>query len=353
MRYDIFGESHGPAIGVVLKGVPSGVELDMEEIRREMARRAPGNSPLATARREPDEVELLSGVFEGCTTGTPLAALIRNTNQHSGDYDALRRLPRPGHGDWPGFMRYQGYNDPRGGGHFSGRLTAPLVFAGAVAKQLLAGEGVTVGAHIRAIAGIEDLPFANRERPLTAPLLRALNRMDFPVLWEERGAEMQEEILKAKAERDSVGGIIECAVLGLPAGLGAPDYGENVEGIVSQHLFAIPGVKAIGFGDGFGFANLRGSEANDELFVRMGEVRSDTNHSGGINGGITNGLPLVFEAALRPTASIARAQRTVNLDTWEDATVTVQGRHDPCIVQRAVPAVEAAAALAACELLGI
>jgi chorismate synthase len=200
MNYRIFGESHGAAIGVVMEGLPSGVELDMEAVRRELQRRAPGNSPLATARREADEAEILSGVFQGFTTGTPLCAVIRNSDQHSGDYDALRIRPRPGHGDYPGFMRYQGYNDHRGGGHFSGRLTAPLVFAGAVAKQLLAGEGVTVGAHIRSIAGIEDLPFANRERPLTPGLLRELNQMSFPVLWQERGEEMQQEILKAKSE---------------------------------------------------------------------------------------------------------------------------------------------------------
>lgn len=351
MRYDIFGESHGPAIGVVLKGVPSGVELNRDEIRREMARRAPGNSPLATARKEPDEVEILSGVYEGRTTGTPLAALIRNTNQHSGDYDALKRLPRPGHGDYPGFMRYQGYNDPRGGGHFSGRLTAPLVFAGAVAKQILAGEGITVGAHIQAVAGIEDLPFDNDQKPLTAPLLRELVQMPFPVLCEEQGAAMQAEILKAKQAKDSVGGIIECAVLGLPAGLGAPDYGENVEGIVSQHIFAIPGVKAIGFGDGFGIASLRGSEANDELFVRMGEVRSDTNHSGGINGGITNGNPIVFRIAAKPTPSIRKKQHTFDFSKGEMVDYVVPGRHDVCFALRVPPVVEAVTACVLADLM--
>ena len=353
MRYTIFGESHGPAIGVVIQDLPSGIALDMEEIAREMARRAPGNSPLATARREKDVPEILSGLFEGQTTGTPLCAMIANTDQHSGDYDDIRRYPRPGHADYTGFMRYQGCADHRGGGHFSGRLTAPLVFAGAVAKQMLAAEGITIGAHIRSIAGIEDLPFANREKPLTPPLLRELNRMAFPVLWTERGEEMQAEILKAKSEGDSVGGTIECAVTGLPAGMGAPDLGENVEGIVSRHVFAVPGVKAIGFGDGFGFAYLRGSQANDSLRMRMGEVVSDTNHSGGINGGITNGLPLVFEVALRPTASIAREQQTVDLENWTNATITVKGRHDPCIVQRAVPVIEAAAALAVCEVMNI
>ncbi len=353
MKHSIFGESHGPAIGVVLEGVPSGVELDLEEIAFEMARRAPGKDPLSTARKEADIPEILSGYFEGHTTGTPLCAVIRNTDTRSRDYAKTKDLARPGHGDYPGFMRYQGYNDYRGGGHFSGRLTAPLVFAGAVAKQILAGEGITVGAHIRSIAGVEDLPFENRENPLTGSLLEQLRRKEFPVIRDERGAEMREAILKAKSEQDSVGGVIECAVLGLPAGMGAPDFGENVEGIVSQHMFAIPGVKAIGFGDGFGMAALRGSQANDPLYVRGGMVTSTSNHSGGVNGGITNGLPLMFEVALRPTASIAQTQNTINLDRWTNEKLNIQGRHDPCIVHRAVPVVEAAAALAVCQLMGI
>lgn len=353
MKHMIFGESHGPAIGVVLEGVPSGIELDMEQIAFELARRAPGQDALSTPRREADVPEIVSGVFEGHTTGTPLCALIRNTDTRSRDYAKTKDLARPGHADYTGFMRYQGYNDYRGGGHFSGRLTAPLVFAGAVAKQVLAAEGITVGAHIRSIAGVEDAPFQNGGQPLTPALLHELAHKPFPVLSDERGGEMRQAILNAKAERDSVGGVIECAVLGLPAGLGEPDFGGNVEGIFSQHLFAVPGVKAVGFGDGFGFAALRGSEANDRLFMRNGEVTSDTNHSGGVNGGITNGLPILFEVAMRPTASIAQSQRTVNMDTWQNGEITVEGRHDPCIVHRAVPVIEAAAALAVCELLGV
>ena len=353
MKHMIFGESHGPAIGVVLEGVPSGVELNLEEIAFDLARRAPGKSPLSTARKEADVPEILSGLFEGYTTGTPLCAMIRNTDTRSQDYAKTKDLARPGHADYTGFLRYQGYNDYRGGGHFSGRLTAPLVFAGAVAKQVLAGEGIRVGAHIRSIAGIEDLPFQNDEIPLTAGLLEELCRKEFPVLDDDRGVEMRQAILAARSDRDSVGGVIECAVLGLPAGMGAPDYGENVEGIFSQQLFAVPGVKAVGFGDGFGFAALRGSQANDPLYMRNGEVVSPTNHSGGVNGGITNGLPILFEVALRPTASIAREQDTVNLDSWTDSKLIIQGRHDPCIVHRAVPVIEAAAALAVCQLMGI
>lgn len=353
MKHMIFGESHGPAIGVVLEGVPSGVELDLEQIAFELARRAPGRDPLSTPRKEADIPEIVSGLFEGYTTGTPLCAVIRNTDTRSQDYTRTKDLARPGHADYTGFMRYQGYNDYRGGGHFSGRLTAPLVFAGAVAKQVLAGEGITIGAHIRSVAGIEDLPFQNGEQPLTPGLLEALRQKGFPVLLDDKGAEMRQAILEAKAELDSVGGVIECAVLGLPAGMGAPDYGENVEGIFSQQLFAVPGVKAVGFGDGFGFAALRGSQANDALYMKNGEVVSPTNHSGGVNGGITNGLPILFEVAMRPTASIAQTQHTVNLDSWTNGILALQGRHDPCIVHRAVPVIEAAAALAVCQLMGI
>ncbi len=353
MRYTIFGESHGPAIGVVLQGVPSGLALDLEEIAFQLARRAPGKNALSTPRREADAPEILSGYFEGRTTGTPLAAVIRNTDTRSRDYAATRALARPGHADYPAHIRYGGFEDYRGGGHFSGRLTAPLVFAGSVARQVLAARGVTVGAHIRSVGAVSEPSFAAWGEPLSPALLRAVEERDFPTLSEERGSAMQEEILAARSERDSVGGAIECAVLGLAPGIGSPDLGENVEGILSRHLFAIPGVKAVGFGEGFGFAALRGSEANDALYMRGGAVTSPTNHSGGVNGGITNGLPLLFSVAMRPTASIAREQDTVNMDTWTDAKLTITGRHDPCIVHRAVPVVEAAAALAVCELLGI
>ncbi len=353
MKHMIFGESHGPAIGVTLSGVPAGVELDLEEIAFEMARRAPGKSALSTARKEADVPEILSGLFEGSTTGTPLAALIRNTDQHSRDYSKLKILPRPGHADYTGYLRYEGFNDYRGGGHFSGRLTAPLVFAGAVAKQVLALEGVKVGAHIRQIAHIEDRPFSEAEEPLGTDLFYKLSRKPFPVLDDSQGEAMQAAILAAKGEGDSVGGVIECAVTGLSAGIGSPDFGENAEGIFAQHMFAVPAVKAIGFGDGFGCAALRGSEMNDPMVFRGGEVRLLSNHSGGINGGITNGMPILFTVAIRPTPSISKEQRTVNLDTLEDAALRVEGRHDPCIVHRAVPVIEAAAALATCELLGI
>lgn len=325
MKYTIFGESHGPAIGVVLEGVPAGLELDLDFIRAQLARRAPGQNAMTTARKEDDEPELLSGVFEGRTTGGPLCAVIFNTDTRSRDYAKLKDLPRPGHADYAGFVRYRGCNDYRGGGHFSGRLTAPLVFAGAVAQQVLGGHGVTVAARISNVAGIPD-----------------------PTPEEMEGA-----ILAAKADGDSVGGRIACAVTGLPAGLGDPDFGCNVEGIFSQYLFAVPAVKAVGFGLGTGFAEVRGSQANDPFYMDGGTVRTRTNHAGGINGGITNGMPVTFEVTIRPTPSIGREQDTVDLSTGADAKLSVTGRHDPCILPRAVPVIEAAAALAACQVLGI
>lgn len=351
MRYSIFGESHGSAIGVVLEQVPPGLVLDREAISKEMARRAPGKSPLSTARKEADIPEILSGVFEGKTTGTPLCAIIHNSDHHSKDYAKTRFLARPSHGDYTGFVRYQGCNDYRGGGHFSGRLTAPLVFAGAVAKQLLAQRGITVGAHISQVGTVKDKPFADTQ--LTPTLFQTLSEKAFPTVDDQAGAAMQAEILQAREELDSIGGAIQCAVLGLPVGVGSPDLGCNVEGVLAQHLFAVPAVKGLSFGAGFDFAAMRGSQANDPFYMENGQVKTRTNHSGGVNGGISNGMPILFQVAIRPTPSIGREQDTINFSTMEDAKLTIQGRHDPCIVHRAVPVIEAAAALAICELLGI
>lgn len=348
MNYTIFGESHGPAIGVTLTGVPAGLELDWAAIEKDMARRAPGKSPLATARKEADQVQVLSGVFEGKTTGSPLCAMIANTDTRSADYTKTRDLARPGHADYPAHVRYQGFNDYRGGGHFSGRLTAPLVFAGAIAKQILAQRGITVGAHISSIYGVNDEALEDWDT------LKGVADKDFPVLNDEKGQEMQEAILEAKEDQDSVGGSIECGVFGLPAGYGSPDFGENAEGIFSQYLFAVPAVKAVAFGAGTAFSLMRGSEANDPLYVdEHGNVGAEQNCAGGINGGITNGMPLVFEVTMRPTPSIARTQFTIDMNRMEHAELELQGRHDPCVVPRAVPVIEAAAALAACQLLGI
>ena len=347
MRHMIFGESHGPAIGVVLEGVPAGLELDLEQVQKELDRRKPGQDPTATARKESDLVEVLSGVFEGKTTGAPLAMVIRNSDQHSKDYESIRYTPRPSHGDYAGFIKSRGCLDYRGGGHFSGRLTAPLVAAGAVAKQVLAGRGVQVGAHISSIYGICDAALEDPEE------LKAVAAKSFPVLNDSKGEEMRQAILEAKEEQDSVGGAIECAVTGLPAGLGAPDFGCNVEGIFSQYLFAVPAVKGVEFGAGVAFSLMRGSEANDPFAVEDGKVVTKTNHAGGINGGITNGMPVTFEVTIRPTPSISLPQESVDLRTGEETEIEIHGRHDPCIVPRAVPVIEAAAALAACAVLGI
>ena len=347
MRHMIFGESHGPAIGVVLEGVPAGLELDLEQVQWELDRRRPGKDPTATARKEADRVEVLSGLFEGKTTGAPLAMVIYNTDQHSKDYESIRYTPRPSHGDYAGFIKSRGTQDYRGGGHFSGRLTAPLTAAGAVAKQVLARKGVWVGAHISSIYGICDAPLGELDE------MKDVANKPFPVLNDAKGEEMRQAILDAKEQQDSVGGAIECAVWGLPAGLGAPDFGCNVEGIFAQHLFAVPAVKGVDFGAGAAFSLMRGSEANDPFTVENGKVVTTTNHAGGVNGGITNGMPVVFEATIRPTPSISLPQQSVDLRTGEETEIEIHGRHDPCVVPRAVPVIEAAAALAACAVLGI
>lgn len=344
MRYTIFGESHGNAIGVTLTGVPAGIEVDMEALNFEMSRRATGKNKLSTPRKETDEIEWLSGLFEGKTTGTPLTLMIRNHDQHSRDYSQLKVMPRPSHADYTGMVRYGGYNDYRGGGHFSGRLTAPLVAAGAIAKQILSEKGIFVGAHIASVGDIFDVPLdgVTDQREV----LRQTARKAFPVINDKAGQEMQDIILQTREEGDSVGGTIQCAIYGLPAGVGAPDLDENLEGELARHLFAVPAVKGIEFGAGFALAEMRGSQANDPFYTENGQIRTRTNRSGGINGGITNGMPVIFTVAMRPTPSISREQDTVDLTTGKNAKLSVHGRHDPCIVHRAVPVIEAAAALA-------
>ena len=348
IKMSIYGESHGKAIGVVLDGLPPGLALDEEAISREMARRAPGQSALTTARKEKDAVEIQSGFFNGYTTGTPLCARIANSDQHSKDYSILKDKMRPGHGDYAGYVRYQGYNDYRGGGHFSARLTAPLVFAGAVAKQALAQYGITVGAHILRIHDTNDPRF----NPLgeSEATLNAIDAKSFPVINDNIGEQMQNCILTAKGVLNSVGGVIELMAINLPAGLGAP-YFDSVESRLSQILFSVPAVKGIEFGEGFGFAQLTGAEANDQMHYEEGKVRCYTNHNGGITGGLTNGMPLVFRVAMKPTPSISREQKTVSLAEQSDTTLTVVGRHDPCIVQRAVPVIEAVTAWTLWDLL--
>lgn len=348
IKMSIYGESHGKAVGVVLDGLPPGLALDEEAIAREMARRAPGQSLLTTARKEKDAVEIQSGFFNGYTTGTPLCARIANSDQHSKDYSILKDKMRPGHGDYAGYVRYQGYNDYRGGGHFSARLTAPLVFAGAVAKQALAQYGITIGAHILRIHDITEPGF----NPLgeSEATLKAIDAKSFPVINDNIGEQMQNCILTAKGVLNSVGGVIELMAINLPVGLGTP-YFDSVESHLSQILFSVPAVKGIEFGEGFGFAQLTGAEANDQMHYEEGKVRCYTNHNGGITGGLTNGMPLVFRVAMKPTPSISREQKTVSLAEQSDTTLTVVGRHDPCIVQRAVPVIEAVTAWTLWDLL--
>lgn len=338
----LFGESHGRAIGCVLDGLPSGEAIELDKVRHEMARRAPGKNQLATARKESDAFEIESGYFNGYTTGTPLCAMIYNTDHHSQDYDVLRHVMRPGHADYSGKIRYGGFNDYRGGGHFSGRITAPLVFAGAVADQIIARRGITIGAHIKQIATVTDRPF----NPLgeTKETLQSLREHTLPFLDSEKGDEAAKVILDAKNDLDSVGGIIECQILGLEAGLGDPFF-DSLESQLSHMMFSIPAVKGIEFGEGFSFATLRGSEANDSFYYdESGAVKTRTNHNGGINGGITNGMAINFSIVVKPTSSISKEQQTIDTDTKENCDLVIKGRHDPCIVQRAVPVVEAATA---------
>ena len=347
LKISVFGQSHGRAIGVNMDGLPAGEAIDMDALCAFMDRRKPGKSPLSTARKEADLPVFLSGVENGVTCGFPLCAIIENSDQHSSDYRNLQDLPRPGHADYTAAVRWDGHADMRGGGHFSGRLTAPLCIAGGIAKQILARRGIFVGAHLAAVAGIPDDAF-----PLhpTAALFDAVAAKDFPVLSDEAGAQMQAAILAARQEGDSVGGIIECAVIGLPAGLGTPMF-DGVENRLAAALFGIPAVKGVEFGAGFAAAGLRGSENNDPFRMADGAVTAAANHAGGILGGITTGMPVTFRLAMKPTPSISRPQQTVSLSRRENAELEIHGRHDPCIAHRAVPVAEAVAAAVVLDLL--
>lgn len=348
IKLSIFGESHGEAIGIIMDGLPAGFEIDLEKIEKEMARRAPGKTNISTSRREKDSFKILSGYFEGRTTGAPLCAVIENTDLKSKDYSRSKSLMRPGHADYTGFIKYSGFNDYRGGGHFSGRITAPLVFAGAVAKQLLEKKNIIIGSHIKSIGEIEENYFD--EVNISGELLKELSNKAFPVMDEDKGEAMEELILRLKKDMDSVGGVIEAAAVNLPKGLGSPFF-DSVESVLSHLLFSIPAVKGVEFGSGFNITKLKGSEANDEMYIKNNKVKCYTNNNGGIIGGITNGMPLIFRVAIKPTPSIGKAQRTVNIDKMENDIIEIKGRHDPCIVHRAVPVVEAATALAVLDLM--
>jgi len=340
IRLSIFGQSHAPAVGMTLEGIPAGLPLDMAALEAFLLRRAPGRNDWSTARREADKPEFLCGLKDGVTCGAPITAIIRNTDQRSGDYEKLKTVPRPGHADYTAQVKFGGRQDAAGGGHFSGRLTAPLCIAGAICLQLLGRAGIRVISRIAAIGGVED----------KGELLASTAEKAFPTVDDGRGREMAEKIAQAKAAGDSLGGIVECRVLGLPAGLGDPMFG-GMENRIAAVVFGIPAVKGIEFGAGFAAAALPGSKMNDPFLWEDGAVRTEGNKAGGILGGITDGMPLCFRAAIKPTPSIALPQRSVDLASGQAAELRVPGRHDPCIVPRAVPCVEAAAAIAVADAL--
>lgn len=348
LRVSIYGESHGNGIGAVIEGLPAGEAVDPDQLMRFMERRQGGRNALSTARKEPDVPEFVSGIFNHRTTGFPVCIRIANTNTRSGDYSNLALKPRPSHADYPAYVKWHGAADMRGGGHFSGRLTAPLCAAGGIALQILERHNIFVGAHLSSIGVIHDDPF-----PMLpdSALFSEIAAKAFPVISDETGVRMQEEILAAREALDSVGGTIECMVTGLPAGLGDPMF-DGMENRLARVLFGIPAVKGVEFGDGFALSEMRGSQANDPYRTDdNGNIVTETNRNGGILGGITNGMPLRFRVGIKPTPSIAQPQKTVSLPEGTETVLEIKGRHDPCIAQRAVPVIEAAAALTVLDVL--
>ena len=340
LKLSIFGQSHGPAIGMTLDGIPAGLPVDLDKLQAFLNRRAPGQNDWSTPRKEEDRPEFLAGIVDGFTCGAPIAAIIHNTNTHSGDYDNLKTCPRPGHADYTAQVKYGGFQDAAGGGHFSGRLTAPLCIAGGLCKQWLEEMGIRIGAHIASVGEISDQKFN-----AISPELDRISQ-DLPVLSPEIGKQMREKITAVHAQGDSIGGYIECAIIGLPAGIGEPMFG-GVESKLAQIIYGIPAVKGLSFG----CVQPIGSQNNDEFYAENGQINAKTNHCGGILGGITNGMPVVFTVGIKPTPSISKPQQTVDLKTGEVTTIQIKGRHDPCIVPRAVPVVEAAAAIAIYDLI--
>lgn len=342
----LFGESHGPAIGAVLDGLPSGFRIDEDRLKHDMDQRRAAGS-ISTARKEADQPEFLSGLKDGVTEGTPLAILIKNKNVRRSDYDAMRFLARPSHADYAAELRYKGFQDASGGGHFSGRLTAPIVAAGSIVRQMLEAKGILIGSHIKNLHGIEDDRLLEKGMEET---LRALNEKSFPVINDEAGELMKKAIEEARKNQDSLGGILETAVLGMEGGIGEPIFGA-VESVLSSGLFAIPAVKGVEFGSGFELAEMTGREANDRYTMFHGKVATITNHNGGINGGITNGMPIVFRTVIKPTPSISAPQFTVDFRKMENTTIEIKGRHDPAVIHRARVVVDSMTALALGDLL--
>ncbi|MBN2793835.1 MAG: chorismate synthase [Clostridia bacterium] len=337
----IFGESHGDAVGITISSLPPGFEVDLDYIQREMNRRRPGQNPWSTPRNENDEIKILSGVFKGKTTGAPLTMIIENKNIKSKDYDLIKDLVRPGHADHTAFVKYNGYQDYRGGGHFSGRLTAGLVFAGALCKSILSAKNILIGGQITKIGMVRD----HRLENVSMEDVRALLERDFPTLSLETAEEMKSAIREAKDDLDSIGGEIRCFALNLPAGVGNPFF-DGFESILSQLIFSIPGIKGLAFGTGFKLSDMQGSTSNDAYYTKDEKILTRTNHNGGIIGGITNGMPVDFTVVVKATPSIGKLQNTINIETLENTTLSIEGRHDPCIVPRVVPVVEAVTAIA-------
>lgn len=348
IKISVFGESHGNGIGVVIDGLPAGVKIDMDSVLTQMSRRAPGKDRTATPRKESDLPKVLSGMLGDTLTGAPLCAVIENTNTRSGDYGNLLSCPRPGHSDYTAFVKYNGANDIRGGGHFSGRITAPIVFAGSICRQILAQKGIKIAAHINSIGNVCDEPF--NPVGIDDALIDRLNLLSFALVDNSVEEKMRSVVEDARMSLDSVGGTIECAVTGIEAGIGEPMF-DGVEGVIAKAVFGVPAIKGIEFGKGFELSKMRGSQSNDPFRYKDGKVVTETNNCGGILGGITNGMPIIFRAAVKPTPSIAQKQKSVDLQKKENTELEVHGRHDPCIVPRAVPVIEAVTAIAIANLM--
>ncbi len=345
LKLSIFGQSHGPAIGMTLDGIPAGLPVDFDALQAFLNRRAPGQNNWSTPRREEDRPEFLAGLLDGYTCGAPIAAVIPNKNTRSGDYANLKDCPRPGHADYTAQVKYGGFQDAAGGGHFSGRLTAPLCIAGGLCKQWLEEMGIQIAARILSIGGEQDSFEVNTLQPQIG-----LIGKDFPVFTPAAGERMRKRIAAAHSASDSVGGILECYITGLPAGLGEPMFG-GVESRIAQIVYGIPAVKSVSFGLGSAAGSSLGSQCNDPFVVENGVVCTATNNAGGILGGITNGMPVIFQTTIKPTPSISRPQQSISLSTEENTTLEIKGRHDPCIVPRAVPVIEAATAIAMYDLI--
>ena len=344
VKLTVFGESHGAAVGAVLDGIAPGITVDEDFINFQLSLRRPFGK-ISTPRVEEDKYQILSGVFDGKTTGTPICIIIPNENTKSKDYSETRFIARPSHADFTAFSKYHGFEDYRGGGHFSGRVTAGIVAIGAIAISALKDKGIYIGSHISRLAGINDKTFSDYKSEI-----EALNKKQFAVIDNGIEAEMQNKIIEAAKEGDSVGGLLETAIISLPAGVGEPWF-DSVEGMLSHALFSIPAIKGVEFGAGFSIADMRGSDANDSFYKDGEKILTSTNNNGGINGGITNGMPLIFRCAVKPTPTISISQNTVDFKNKEDTVLASKGRHDPCIVHRARVVVDSITAIVLCDML--